>query len=78
MKINASRTDEEISRLSYFMYKETKMPIEIVKRLVLLKAEIVLFSKNIIWDSLISFNGPVQFSYYNFKSVILSYSNIWN
>lgn len=48
MKINASRTDEEISRLSYFMSKETKMPIEIVKILVLLKAEIVLFSKNII------------------------------
>lgn len=48
MKINASRTDEEISRLSYFMSKETKMPIEFVKGLVLLKAEIVLFSKNII------------------------------
>lgn len=61
MKINASRTDEEISRPSYFMSKETKIPIEIVKRLVSLKAEIVLFSKNIIWDSLISFNGPVQF-----------------
>lgn len=48
MKINASRTDEEISRPSYFMSKETKIPIEIVKRLVSLKAEIVLFSKNII------------------------------